>query len=234
MRIGRSVLALSAASLILVPSTIGAAELNITHELHVTDLVYVKTETECACKVFEAIGGREPKEDFEPFTTTPREWPVDLYVDRAVSWRLVVGKTGDFDWSVIREALRLFYGVDIGKYMTCHIQAVVKPALCYDVTAHIYAPYCQDFYKITQAGKVALVSVLTPLDGAAIHYNVRNDPLCAGPTLEFLSNEGVCAAIVQPAVGCDGDDKRRFKDDLMPMDRPFESSTWGKIKALYE
>ena len=205
---------------------------------------FIKTDPVCGTTSLVWTGGTRKhfrEEPGEGLMTVAPGPVVDILAPGSTCWRLEFGSPGDFDWAVIKEALRLFHSVEVGAVNTCHVVHWMKAVKCHSVQATFYAPYERRLFEIRKGDKVAVISVLVPGDGAAVVYDdvrvTRTYTECTNVTeMEVLSATGLCAGVGDTphfGNGCTGGtNKWRFEERPTPNDRE-ETTTWGNIKAVY-
>ena len=103
------------ASLLLLPSSAGTSTtLYIDKTNTCPDNCYVITDPIFDIVTLTADDEIIPREQPMPFTSQRDNPRVNVPAELPVCWRLDYGNLEDFDWNVIRTALSLFHGVDIG------------------------------------------------------------------------------------------------------------------------
>ena len=230
------------AACILTPATSQSSTLDIQYVGSVPGPYFVKTDAPCFVSrlVCSCGDGRHfHEEENLPSRSGVAE---TLPFDRVTSWRLDYGDLAAFNWDVIREALRLFHGVDVGAAATCHVATSQKPVEGYDVRVAVYTAYERRVYRLQKGDDVAALSVLVPVHGVArVYSNVvrltTGSCGCMNPPAP-ASDPGLCAGLGRiPYAGeCgNGNDKRDFRDEpVLPSPGNELNATWGGIKALYE
>jgi len=146
------------------------------------------------------------------------------------------GNVNDFNWHVIKEGLRLLYDVNIGASKRCLVAGeLCAPPCATEVDVDVYTAYRREYYRLSRDGVIAVISVLRPVDCAALVYqDVRS---LSGQGCQPTSAQGVCASANNPpyvGITCltGGSHKWNFED--MPAPGVEIPATWGQIKALYE